>query len=67
MKAIRDAGYRHLDTASMYGSEEAVGEGVARCIKQGHVSREDMFITTKIWSTEYGDPEAALRSSLKKL
>ena len=30
--AIRDAGYRHIDTASHYGSEETVGQGIANCI-----------------------------------
>lgn len=39
-----DAGYRHLDTAQMYGNEAAVGEGVRRA----GLAREDVFITTKL-------------------
>jgi 2,5-diketo-D-gluconate reductase B len=38
-------GYRHIDTAEMYGNEEAVGAGLAR----SGVAREDLFLTTKIW------------------
>ena len=61
------AGYRHLDTASFYGNEDVVGEALSRCIEQGVVSREDIFVTTKIWHTEYEDPEKAIRQSLTKL
>ena len=65
--AIRSAGYRHLDSASFYENEEVVGEGLANCITSGAVQREDMFITTKMWHTEYENPEQALRQSLQKL
>jgi diketogulonate reductase-like aldo/keto reductase len=40
-----DAGYRHLDTARMYGNEAAVGRGLAR----SGVDREDVFVATKVW------------------
>lgn len=49
--AVNDAisiGYRHIDTAQMYGNEEAVGNG----IKASGISREELFITTKIWYTD---------------
>ena len=65
-KAIK-IGYRHLDTASFYQNEEIVGQGVKSCVEGGVVSREEMFVTTKIWHTEYEDPEQALRNSLAKL
>lgn len=42
------AGYRHLDTATIYGSEEAVGKAV----RQSGIPREEFFITTKVWNTE---------------
>ncbi|CAG9559148.1 unnamed protein product [Danaus chrysippus] len=42
-----EAGYRHVDTAAIYGDEQQVGEGVAQAIANGLVSREEMFITTK--------------------
>ena len=65
--AIRDAGVRHFDTASFYGTEETLGQGISNCIDQGLVQRKDLFVTTKIWHTEYEDPEQALRGSLSKL
>ena len=63
-EAIR-AGYRHIDTAAAYGNEESVGKGIA---KSG-VSREDLFITTKLWNTERGYQETidAFDVFLKKL
>ena len=43
------AGYRLIDTAVSYGNESEVGAGVARAIADGIVTREDMFITTKLF------------------
>ena len=43
-----DVGYRHIDTAQIYGNESDVGEAIA----QSDLSRSDMFITTKLWRTE---------------
>ena len=60
-------GYRHFDTASFYENEEFLGEAIQRAISAGVVKREDLFIVTKIWHTEYAEPEAALRRSLAKL
>ena len=61
-------GYRHLDTASRYGNEEFVGEAVQNSIKAGIIKkRSDLFITTKLFHTEYTDVEGALRASLAKL
>lgn len=45
-----DAGYRHIDTASFYGTEESVGKAAA----QSGLKREDLFITTKAWKSELG-------------
>ena len=66
-QAIVKAGYRHLDTASFYHNEEEVGEGIQRAIKTGTVKREELFIVTKIWHSQYGNPEEALKVSLAKL
>ena len=60
-------GYRHLDTASFYKNEEVVGQAIKTCIEQGIVTREDLFVTTKLWHNEYQDPEAAIRRSCAKL
>lgn len=66
--AVKD-GYRLIDTASVYMNEEAIGEALEELFKEGIVKREDLFITTKAWTTELV-PEAqepAIRESLKKL
>jgi len=57
-------GYRHFDTATRYENEQYIGEALTRGIEEGIVAREDLFLTTKLWHTDYHDPEAALRLSL---
>jgi D-xylose reductase len=49
-------GYRHLDSACDYGNEKEVGQGIARAIDDGLVTREDLWITSKLWNT-YHAPE----------
>ena len=60
-----ETGYRLIDTAASYMNEEAVG----RAIKASGVSREDLFITTKLWiqSNGYDGAKKAFDASLKKL
>ena len=48
-----EAGYRSLDTAKYYENEKEIGDA----IKKLKIKREDIFITTKIWYTDYDDPE----------
>lgn len=60
-------GYRLIDTAAVYGNEEAVGAAVRRAISNGLVKREDLFITTKLWVQDYDDPQTAIDTSLRKL
>ncbi len=43
------AGYRHIDTAFIYGNEEEVGQGIAR----SGVARHDFWLTTKVWQKDY--------------
>ncbi|SBS70050.1 aldo/keto reductase [uncultured Microbacterium sp.] len=59
------AGYRHIDTAAIYGNEEGVG----RAIAASGIPREELFITTKLWNDrQAGDaPHAAIDESLGKL
>ncbi|GAB3485511.1 aldo/keto reductase [Marinomonas epiphytica] len=45
------AGYRHIDSASDYGNEKETGEGIARAIKEGICTREELWITSKLWNT----------------
>lgn len=66
-KAVSEVGYRHIDTAANYGMEEAVGNVVKRAEKELGLKREDFYITTKLWRPDMGDPEAAIKHSLKML
>ncbi|MDG1905844.1 MAG: aldo/keto reductase [Arenicella sp.] len=50
------AGYRHLDSASDYGNEKEVGEGINRSIADGLCTRSDLWVTSKLWNT-YHAPE----------
>ena len=63
-------GYRLIDTATAYGNEAAVGKAVARAIADGITTREELFITTKIWVTDMKTEETAyeaVKASLKRL
>ncbi|KAK7848756.1 D-galacturonate reductase [Quercus suber] len=71
--AILDAietGYRHFDTAFIYGSEKPLGEAIAEAIKTGLIkSRDELFITSKLWCT-FASPELvlpAIKTSLRNL
>jgi len=69
VKHVISCGYRHVDSAANYGNEKEVGEGIARAIEADICSREDLFITSKLWNT-YHDPEHvedACRKSLGDL
>ena len=59
------AGYRHLDTAQMYGNEREVGEG----LRASGVKREEVFLTTKVWHNRLaaGDLERSVDESLERL
>lgn len=50
VKTAIEAGYRHIDTAAVYGNEVSVGQG----IKASGVDRAELFITSKVWNTERG-------------
>ena len=61
--AALEAKYRHIDTASAYGNEESVGAAV----RTSGIPRESIFVTTKLWNSDHGNPERALDTSLRKL
>lgn len=63
--AAFDAGYRHIDTAAIYGNEEGVGQAIAA----SGLPRDELFITTKLWNADQGYDSAlkALDLSLDKL
>lgn len=60
-----DAGYRLIDTASVYTNEDGVGRGIASC----GVPREELFVTTKVWNNaqRLGDIDGAFQRSLDRL
>ena len=67
-EAIR-MGYRLIDTAAAYTNEDAVGEAVRQAIDEGICTREDLFITSKLWVTDMKNEDTARRAidaSLKK-
>ncbi|WP_283704241.1 aldo/keto reductase [Clostridium perfringens] len=62
-------GYRSIDGAAIYGNEETMGEGIREGIKEAGISREDLFITSKVWNADLGYEStiAAYEASLKRL
>ena len=60
-----EVGYRLIDTASAYQNEKAVGDA----IKESGINRKELFITTKLWITEYGYEKAkkGFEESMEKL
>ncbi|CAH0404275.1 unnamed protein product [Chilo suppressalis] len=64
-----DLGYRHFDTASIYDTEEEIGEAIKMKIDSGDVKRSDIFLTTKLWNTRHRRDQVlpALKDSLTKL
>ena len=51
----------------MYRNEEGVGRGIQRAIDEGFVTREEIFVTTKIWISDYTNADEAVNRSLKRL
>lgn len=62
-------GYRSVDTAAIYGNEEGVGQGIQQGLKEAGISREELFVTSKVWNADLGYEStiAAYETSLKKL
>ena len=61
------AGMRLIDTARIYGNEEGVGRGIRRAIKDGICKREEIVVTTKMWTSDFSNGDAAVDASLKRL
>lgn len=60
-------GYRLFDTATAYGNEDALGKAVKNAIKDGLVTREELFITSKLWVTDMVNEETAYQGVLRSL
>ena len=63
IRSALDSGVRLIDTAYMYNNEEEVG----RAIRDSNVPREEIFVVTKIYPTQYDNPEQAIEMALDKL
>ncbi|MFC6904986.1 aldo/keto reductase [Halalkalicoccus tibetensis] len=65
VRTALETGYRHIDTAQIYGNEESVGEGIARA----DVDREEVFLATKVWieNLAHDDVIESTEESLEKL
>ena len=64
--AIKE-GYRLIDTARYYGNESGVGKGIKRAIDEGIITRDEIFVTTKIMPGNYSNPDSAIDDSLNSL
>lgn len=63
VKSALARGFRKFDTASIYGNEEEVGQGV----RESGVPREEIFVATKLYPNQYADAEEAIEECLRKL
>lgn len=62
---LMQMGYRHFDTAKIYGSEPALGKALNEALCEGEVDREDIFLTSKLWGSDHHDPVSALKQTLE--
>ncbi|MCQ6561315.1 aldo/keto reductase [Paenibacillus mendelii] len=69
VKSAIASGYRSIDTAAVYANEKGVGQGIREAIRENNLSREDLFITSKVWNADLGYEStlAAYETSLDKL
>lgn len=63
VESALNQGYRHIDTANYYMNEKAVGRGM----RASGVAREEIFLSTKLWPTEYDEADAAIDATLARL
>lgn len=67
VKNALKAGYRHIDTAYVYENEGDIGCALAEVFESGWVTRNDLFVTSKLWCHQHHDPAAALEGTLQRL
>merc|ERR1712194_1004641 len=62
-----DAGYKTLDFAAVYGNEAAIGPILSKIFKSGKVKREDLYIVSKLWATDWHQVDKACAKTLSDL
>ncbi|SDX76046.1 aldo/keto reductase [Paenibacillus sp. CF384] len=72
VQAVKTAikqGYRSVDTAAIYGNEQSVGQAIQEAISESGITREELFVTSKVWNADLGYEAtlAAYETSLAKL
>eukprot|EP00347_Sterkiella_histriomuscorum_P003513 403364012 len=67
VNAVIKAGYRTLDTASRYQNEEVIGRAIKQITANSSITRDQLFVVTKVWMDEIEDVETACKRSLEKL
>jgi alcohol dehydrogenase (NADP+) len=66
-KAVKDAvrlGYRHIDCAFIYGNEAEIGQALSESFKEGVVSREELWITSKLWNDAHAPEDVLFPTSV---
>lgn len=65
VRSALDAGYRHIDTATLYGNEKPIG----KALRESGISRDELFVTTKLWGSDIlqGRVTEAFEESMQKL
>ncbi len=69
-QAVKEAirlGYRHIDCAAVYMNEKHIGQAIAEVIAEGTVSRDELFITGKVWNDRHHEVEVACQETLDDL
>jgi len=67
VKKALEVGYRHIDCAMCYGNEAEIGEVFHKVFSAGEVKREDVFVTSKLWVSDFGNVRKACESTMKNL
>jgi len=69
VKKAVELGYRHIDCAAIYGNEAEIGAALAECFVAGLVSRDELWITSKLWNDSHGEDDVvpALKRTLADL
>jgi len=69
VKTAIKVGYRHIDCASVYGNEKEIGQALSESISEGIVTRENLWITSKLWCNEHKKEDVipALKKTLSDL